>query len=70
MEGRWGGVGREEFEVQGVGGVEGDLGLAVVVEVFEEDFGEGVEFGCGVVGGGTGGGGGSGGVIALVAGGE
>ena len=34
----WGrGVGGEELEIEGCGGVEGDLGFAVVVEVFEED---------------------------------
>lgn len=45
----WGrGVGGEEFDVEGVGGVDGDHGFGVVVEVFEEDFTQGVDLAAGV----------------------
>ena len=45
-------VGREELDVEGVGGVDGDHAFAVVVEVFQEDFAERVDLarvGCGGV---------------------
>lgn len=43
VEGRGRGVGGEEFDVEGVGGVDGDHGFGVVVQVFEEDLAEGVD---------------------------
>ena len=43
VEGRGRRVGGEEFDVEGVGGVDGDHGFGVVVEVFEEDFAQGVD---------------------------
>ena len=51
-DGRGGRVGGEELEVQGVGVVDRDHAFGVVVEVFEEDFAEGVDF-AGVGGGGV-----------------
>ncbi len=43
VEGWRGRVGGEELDVEGVGGVDGDHGLGVVVEVLEEDLAEGVD---------------------------
>lgn len=43
VEGRGRGVGGEEFDVEGVGGVDGDHGFGVVVQVLEEDFAQGVD---------------------------
>ena len=47
VEGRGRGRGGEEFDVEGVGGVDGDHGFGVVVEVFEEDFAQGVDLAAG-----------------------
>lgn len=43
VEGRRGRVGGEEFDVEGVGGVDGDHGLGVVVQVLEQDLAQGVD---------------------------
>ena len=38
MEGwRWG-IGGEEFDVEGIGGVDGDHGFGIVIEIFKEGF--------------------------------
>lgn len=44
VQGRRGRVHGEEFDVERVVGVNGDHGFAVVVEVFEQDFAQGVDF--------------------------
>lgn len=43
VEGRGRRVGGEEFDVEGVGGVDGDHGFRVVVQVFEQDLAQGVD---------------------------
>ena len=43
VEGRGGRVGGEEFDVEGVGGVDGDHGFGVVVQVLQEDLAQRVD---------------------------
>ena len=50
VEGRGRRVGGEELNVEGVGGVNGDHGLGVVVQVLEEDLAEGVDAAAAVPG--------------------
>lgn len=38
LERWWRGVGGEEFDIEGVGGVDGDHSFRVVIQIFEESF--------------------------------
>lgn len=43
---RWRGVGGEQLYIQGVGIINGDHGLAIVVQIFEENFTQSVDLAC------------------------
>ena len=53
VEGGRGRVGGEELDVERVGGVDGDHGLGVVVEVLEQDLAQCVDLAAAVAGGGV-----------------